>query len=261
MEEKKHVIRETDAEAVRLARTLIRTARYGAIAVLDPRDGAPMASRVAVATDLDGAPIILVSALSAHTGALAADPRCSLLVGEPGKGDPLAHPRISVSCRAIRLERGTEDHARAERRYLNRHPKGKLYAGFPDFSFFRLEPHGASLNGGFGKAYVLDRSDLLANGPATQELAAREQGAIDHMNADHADAVAIYARQFAKAHGDGWIITGLDAEGIDIANSDDVRRVFFPRSLAGADELRQALVELAKAGRALEANPNPTDPQ
>jgi putative heme iron utilization protein len=254
MEEKKHVLRETDAQAIRLARTLIRTARYGAIAVLDPKDGAPIASRVAVATDLDGAPIILISALSAHTGALAADPRCSLLVGEPGKGDPLAYPRISVSCRATRLERGTSQHVRAERRYLNRHPKGKLYAGFPDFSFFRLEPQRASLNGGFGKAYLLDRSDLLVEGAATEELAAREQGAIDHMNQDHADAIAVYARQFAKASGDGWIITGLDADGIDLANGDDVRRVFFPQPLVAAGDLRQALVELAKTGRALEGN-------
>lgn len=252
MEDKKHVIRETDAQAIRLARTLIRTARYGAIAVLDPKDGTPYASRVAVATDLDGAPIILVSALSAHTTALVTDPRCSLLVGEPGKGDPLAYPRISVSCRAERLERGTADHARAERRYLNRNPKGKLYSDFPDFSFFRLEPLGASLNGGFGKAYVLERGDLLIEGPATAELAAREQGAIDHMNQDHADAISIYARQFGKASGDGWNMTGLDAEGIDIANGDDVRRVFFPAPLASAGELRQALVGLAREGRALE---------
>src|SRR5262245_41074057 len=124
MDKKTNVIRETDAQAVRLARTLIRTARYGAIAVLEPKDGAPLASRVAVATDSDGAPIMLVSALSAHTGALVADSRCSLLVGEPGKGDPLAYPRMSISCSARRLERGTQDHARAERRYLNRHPKG-----------------------------------------------------------------------------------------------------------------------------------------
>ena len=67
-ERKKDVIRETDAEAIRLAKTLIRTARYGALAVLDPETGAPLASRVGVATDVDGAPLILVSLLSAHTG-------------------------------------------------------------------------------------------------------------------------------------------------------------------------------------------------
>src|SRR5690606_16094888 len=98
---------------------------YGALAVLDPADGSPYASRVAVATDLDGTPLILVSSLSGHTAGLVADPRCSLLVGEPGKGDPLAHPRISISCRANRLERGSDEHARAQRRFLNRNPKSK----------------------------------------------------------------------------------------------------------------------------------------
>ncbi|MGO4833557.1 HugZ family protein [Rhizobiaceae sp. 2RAB30] len=246
---KKDVIRETDAEAIRLARTLVRRARYGALAVLDPADGAPLASRVAVATDLDGTPIILVSALSAHTVALLADSRCSLLVGEPGKGDPLAHPRITFSCSAQRLERGTSEHARAERRYLNRQPKAKLYAGFPDFSFFRLELSKASLNGGFGKAYLLGRQDLVVEGAATEELAEREQGAVDHMNTDHLDAVAVYASQYAKASGDGWIVTGFDAEGIDIAKGDETQRVFFPEKLASASELRKVLVDMARSGR------------
>src|SRR5688572_13428223 len=135
-EPKKDVLRPTDAEAIRLARTLLRAARYGALAVLEPATGVPLASRVALATDHDGAPLILVSALSAHTGALIADPRCSLLVGEPGRGDPLAHPRMTLVCRAEKLERGTPEQARAERRFLSRHPKAALYAGFGDFSYF-----------------------------------------------------------------------------------------------------------------------------
>ena len=139
---------------------LLRSARYGALAVLDPQSGAPLASRVAVATDLDGTPLILVSSLSEHTGGLLADPRCSLLLGEPGKGDPLAHPRISLRCLAEQLQRGTPVQTRVERRYLNRHPKARLYAGFGDFAFFRLKVERASLNGGFGKAYHLARADL-----------------------------------------------------------------------------------------------------
>lgn len=246
---RKDVIRETDADAIRLARTLVRSARYGALAVLDPDDGSPQASRVAVATDLDGTPLILVSALSGHTAGLLADGRCSLLLGEPGKGDPLAHPRISLSCRAVRLERGSEEQARAERRYLNRHPKAKLYVGFPDFAFFRLDPLKASLNGGFGKAYALTAAELLTESPANAGLAASEQSAVVHMNDDHRDAVDVYARAFAGARSDGWYIIGLDADGIDIGHGDEARRVFFPAPLASAAELRTALVDLAKAGR------------
>lgn len=251
MEERRNVIRETDAEAVRLARTLVRSARFGALATLEPGSGAPLASRVAVATDLDGTPLILVSALSEHTGAILADPRCSLLLGEPGKGDPLAHPRISLHCRAARLERGTPEQRRAERRYLNRQPKAKLYAGFGDFAFFRLVVERASLNGGFGKAYQLDRSDLVAELSANAELADTEQGALDHMNSDHRDAIDVYAHAFAGAEGRGWSLTGIDAEGIDLALGDEVRRVFFERPLGGAAELRHVLVALVQKGRGM----------
>ncbi|MEZ2329326.1 HugZ family protein [Mesorhizobium sp. RCC_202] len=251
-ETKKDVIRETDAEAIRLAKTLIRSARFGALAVIEPGTGAPLASRVGVATDIDGTPLTLISMLSAHTGALLADPRCSLLVGEPGKGDALAHPRISLACRARRLERGSPDHARAERRYLNRNPKAKLYVGLGDFSFFRLEPERGSLNGGFGKAYLLGRDDFITSGPVVEELAASEQPSLDHMNADHRDAIAIYARHFGRAEGDGWIVTGFDADGMDLAASDAVCRVFFPQPLAAGSALRAMLVEMAKTARAAE---------
>jgi putative heme iron utilization protein len=252
-ERKKDVIRETDAEAIRLAKMLVRNARHGALAFLDPKTGAPSINRVGVATDLDGAPLILVSMLSAHTPAILADARCSLLVGVTGKGDPLAHPRISLSCHAVRLERGKPDHDRAERRYLNRNPKAKLYVGLGDFSILRLEPERASLNAGFGKAYALDRNDLLVAGPINEELAASEQSALDHMNSDHLDAIAIYAHQFAKASGDGWTATGFDADGIDLAAGDESRRVFFPKPLQAATDLRPALVQMARTGRAAEA--------
>ena len=76
-----------------------------------------------------------------------------------------------------------------------------------------------------------------------------EQGALDHMNSDHRDAIDVYARAFAKADGSGWSLTGIDAEGIDLALGDDVRRVFFDRPLAGAAEMRPVLVALAQRGR------------
>jgi putative heme iron utilization protein len=245
----KNVLRETDDAAIRLAKTLVRTARYGALAVVDPETGAPLASRVGVATDTDGAALILVSLLSAHTKAILAEPRCSLLLGEPGKGDPLAHPRISLMCRAARLERGSNEHIRAERRYLNRNPKAKLYVGLGDFWFFRLDPEGASLNGGFGKAYLLRRDDLLLSYPVLESFSAGEQPALDHMNADHGDAVALYATHYARAPIGEWKATGFDPEGMDLAAGDDIRRVFFPKPLSRSGELRDVLVEMARSAR------------
>jgi putative heme iron utilization protein len=243
--EKKKVVQETDAEAIRLAKTLIRTARYGALATLDPKSGAPMASRVAVATDMDGTPLTLMSGLSAHTGAVLGDSRCSLLLGEPDKGDPLAYPRISLFCTARRLEQGSSEHDRAERRYLNRHPKAKLYSGFPDFSFFRLEIEHASLNGGFARAYLLDRAEIVIPEEATARLVESEQSAISHMNGDHVGTIENYAVKLAHAEKGRWMMTGIDPEGFDIAWGDKVRRIFFPRPVRDMAELRDILVKLA----------------
>ena len=101
MSEKKiNVIRETNDEARELAKELIRTARFGALAVNSSNPGFPSVSRTLVGLDTDGAPLILVSELSIHTKAIMADNKVSILLGEPGKGDPEAHPRITIACKA-----------------------------------------------------------------------------------------------------------------------------------------------------------------
>lgn len=249
-EKTKDVLRPTDDEAIRLARTLLRTARHGAIAVLEPQTGAPLASRVAVATDHDGAPLILISGLAAHTGAIEADSRCAVLLGEPGKGDAMAHARITVSCVAEKIARDDPRHERIEWRFLSHNPKSKLYAGLGDFAFYRLEPQRASLNGGIGKAYALTRENLLTAGDRLDAIAAAERGAVEHMNEDHADAIANYATYFGKAKdGEGWVMTGIDADGFDLAAGDRVLRIFFATPLADAPDMHKTLVAMAVEAR------------
>lgn len=162
MPQKPSPIRPTTDEARQLAKELLHNAQYVALAVLEPETGWPSVSRVLIATMPDGAITLLVSQLSAHTKALLADPRVSLLAGEPGKGDPLAHARISVQCLAEKISRSSEDHHAIRQAFLNRHPKAKLYIDFPDFLFFRLMPESASLNGGFGQAFALTKNDLMS---------------------------------------------------------------------------------------------------
>jgi putative heme iron utilization protein len=81
-------VQPADAAARAQARRLLADARHGALATLDPGGGHPLASRSAVALDADGTPLLLLSALAAHFAALEADPRCSLLVGEPAIRSP-----------------------------------------------------------------------------------------------------------------------------------------------------------------------------
>ncbi|WP_298986259.1 HugZ family protein [uncultured Roseibium sp.] len=245
----KSVIRETSSEAVKQAKTLIRTVRFGALAANEADTGHPLASRVAVATDLDGTPVILTSALSGHSAAILQNPSCSLLLGEPGKGDPLAHPRISLFCKAVRIERKSDIHERLRSRYLARHPKAELYIDFGDFSFFRLEMMRASLNSGFGKAYELNSENLLTEVVDLEAWAAIESGAIDHMNSDHGDVIKLYAEVLCKAQSASWRLAGLDPEGLDLVAGDKVERLFFLSRLESSEELRQTLVDLAKQAR------------
>jgi len=153
-------IRTTDDAARTLARALLESARTATLAVLDPETGGPYVSRIAFGRAPDGTCLALLSDLALHARALQADPRASLLVGEPqGKGDPLTHPRLTLRARAVAVTDPAE-RARLRPIWLRLQPKSKLYVDFADFRFFRFEISYAYLNGGFGKAYALDEKDL-----------------------------------------------------------------------------------------------------
>ncbi len=242
-DKKKDLLQPVDDAARRQARTLLRSERFAALGSLES-DGYPAVSRINIATAFDGAVGFLISSLSGHFGNLAADGRCSLLLGDPGKGDPLAHPRLTLIGRATRLGEGPERTA-LKARYLMRHPKSALYADFADFSLWRFTPQRASLNAGFGKAYALKPADILSDASAQGALADMEAGAVAHMNADHAAAVdRIAARAGAKSA--GWKLACIDPEGLDLTRGDETARLWFDTPLTSADQLRPVLVALSK---------------
>jgi len=241
-------IRPTDASARGLARGLLRSARSASLATLTA-DGHPFASLTSLATDIDGTPLILVSSLSGHTGNLIADPRCSLLIAPGGKGDPLAHARITLIATAEAIDRESELGQRVRRRFLARQPKASLYVDFPDFSFFALRLQRASLNGGFGRAYELEAGDVLSDCSQAQALIQAEEGAVDHMNEDHADAIRLYATNLLGGEDGAWRLSGLDPDGADLMLGDKALRLAFDEPVTTPDALRNTLVMLAGKAR------------
>ena len=154
-------IRPTDDEARALARGLISGARFGALGVIDPETGFPAVTRIALGSGPEGGLWTLVSGLSAHARALRADPRVSVLVGEPGaKGDPLTHPRLSLQLRAHPLPDTDPRRAALRARWLADLPKAQIYIDLPDFFFVEFEILAGALNGGFARAYRLTADDL-----------------------------------------------------------------------------------------------------
>ncbi len=229
------------------SKRLLRQTRAGTLATLNG-SGDPFASLVTVATDPDGAPLILVSQLSAHTRHMDRDTRVSLLLAETGAGDPLAHPRLTITGRAAKV---TEPAARlaVRTRFLARHPKAELYADFGDFSFWRIAMEQIHLNGGFARAARFPASRLLTPLAGAETLLAAEAGAVAHMNADHLDALALYAERLAGKPPGAWLATGIDPDGMDLACGDDTARIPFAAPIAHPGDLRKVLVEMARAAR------------
>ncbi|MGO7899361.1 HugZ family protein [Rhizobium ruizarguesonis] len=238
-------LRETDDDARKLARVLLRSARHAAIAVLAPENGFPFVSRVLVATDIDGIPVILVSQLSAHTRALARDPRASLLTGEPGKGDPLAYPRLTTQCLAEPVEHSSAFYARIRTRFLARHPKAKLYIDFPDFLFFRLKPEQASLNGGFGRAYQLDGNDLIIQSAANEAIAVGAAEAVRDLVERHPDVAESLAIRLKAPESGSWHICGIDSSGFDMISGDFLLRYEFETLAVDADHICSNISKIA----------------
>ena len=160
MNDKINPIRETNDEARGLAKTLLRDARFASLAFTDIPTGGPSVSRIIVASIPSHGLVTLISDLSAHSQALALVDKCALLIGEPGKGDPLAHPRMSVIANAVRFPEAMKENAALVEPFLAMHPKTKLYFNFLDFAFWRFSISRVDLNGGFGKAYHLTPDDI-----------------------------------------------------------------------------------------------------
>jgi putative heme iron utilization protein len=241
--------RQEDFNPIAAAKVLLRATRAGALATIDRNTGHPFSSLVNVATDADGSPLILISRLATHTANLEADPRASVLLAAAGKGDPLAHPRLTVLGAFVRIAHDAPDAARAQRRFLSRHPKSRLYAGFGDFSFWRLRVVSAHFNGGFARAADLAAADILTLVKDAAELIEIEENAIGHMNSDHADAVRLYATRLLGEADGAWAVTGIDPDGIDLAVGDQIARLPFPRCVTDGLALRKTLADMAAQAR------------
>ena len=106
------------------------------------------------------------------------------------------------------------------------------------------------LNGGFARAARFPAARLMTPIEGASALIAAEEGAVSHMNADHADALALYAEKLAGKSPGAWIATGLDPDGMDLAFGDLTARIPFATPITGPGDLRKALVALAQVARA-----------
>ena len=205
--------------------------------------GHPYGSLVLVAADHDATPLLFISTLADHTRNIVADPRvCLVYDGTAGLASPLTGTRASVQgvARPARDERLKE-------RFVRRHPDAALYAGFGDFQLYRVQVERAHLIAGFGRIHWVD-AGIVLDTTGLDALAEAERGIVDHMNEDHLDAIQAYAAMAGRS-GEGWTMTGIDPEGVDLRRRGDTVRLGFDRPVGDAQAARQALIALVQRAR------------
>jgi putative heme iron utilization protein len=224
--------------------------RVGALASLSS-DGAPWASLVMYGLLDDGTPALLLSTLAEHGRNLARDQRASLMVAAPPSSpEPLASGRVTLAGRVSQPTRARESEAHAA--CLAAMSSAKVFAEFGDVTLWTLEIDRVRWVGGYGTMGNASVDDYVAATPdPTAEQAAH---AVQHLNDDHADALALIAQQLG-GYPDATRVqcTSIDRHGVDLA-------VFTPRGVAPirvgfaepASEpngLRAATVELTRRAR------------
>ena len=214
-------------DAEDMTRRILRSAVTASLGTLTP-DGAPFVTFVTVATDIDGAPLVLLSGLAAHTRHLARDGRASLLMQAPaGEGDdPLTGARATINGRFQRIARDEADHARLFKRFLIRHPEAEGYAGFGDFSIHRMSMEAVHLVAGFGRIARLAAADVLVPQALADSFAAVEAALLSDLAGHRPGLVAI------------------DPDGVDIADG-CMKRLSFPRRAGDPAEVKSLLAEIA----------------
>jgi heme oxygenase (biliverdin-IX-beta and delta-forming) len=230
-----------------LCRRLMR--RQGHAVLATSLDGQPYASLVAVACDIDASPLLLLSDLAQHSRNIAADNRVSLLFDGDGSRlpapDPLAEPRLSLLGKAVQAA-----DPRRLARFIAHHPSAAVYTGFGDFRLYRVEIGRGHLVAGFGRISWIEPVDLRFAQEAWA-LAAAEADIVAHMNADHADAISLYATQLLHRAGTGWRMTGIDPEGVDLRCETETARLDFSDAALDPQAARRALIALADQARAI----------
>ncbi|WEK51121.1 MAG: pyridoxamine 5'-phosphate oxidase family protein [Candidatus Kaistia colombiensis] len=235
-------------DPVETGRAVIRSTIAGSLATLDEA-GNPFATLVTMATTADLRPILSLSDLALHTHNLKRDPRASLLLVAPGgeTGNPLAGARITL---VGSFERSDDDHAAW--RYGLRQGKAARASALPGFHHYVMNIAGSHLVAGFGNIAQVPATELIPDYSDCQDLLDGEKMVVEHMNDDHADAIALYAIKLLHLPGGAWRITGCDPDGIDIATSTLRARLPFPTRATTVAEAGGFLKSFAKQARSLE---------
>jgi putative heme iron utilization protein len=243
------VVNPVRPSAAEEARTIAASTNTATLASLTAT-GDPWASYVTYGL-LEGAPVLCVSQMAEHGRNLAGDPRASVAIVAPATdSDPLAGARITLAG-VVEHPTGVEL-AAARAAHIAAVPAAKYYVDYSDFALWVLRVQRVRWVGGYGRMDSATAEAYAAAAPdAVQPHAA---GAITHLNADHAESLALMARALGGFPDTlSAVCTGADRYGLDLKVTTErgiaYTRVGYAEPIDSIDELRSATVELVRLAK------------
>ena len=202
--------------------------------------GYPFGSITPYCLNQDGQAVILISTIAQHTRNIIADNKVSLIAFEQQADDSQAAGRVTYIGNALAIN----DEAMAER-YYRFYPNSRNFHKTHDFNFYVIDLVRARYIGGFGQIYWVEKEGFLKTNPFSFE---EETGMVEHMNADHQDAMNHDCDLFELAYDAEHKpqLVGVDSEGFHLRIAGRLSRIQFDIPVSDTLEARQALVELAR---------------
>lgn len=207
-------------------------------------EGYPFGSIIPYIMAENGDLIIYTSDIAQHSRNMIANPKVSICIYDAHQQDSQANARVTVVATA-ETDAISEE---IEALYFSLFPTAVEYKQAHDFRFYRLKTKRVRYIGGFGEIYWFSDEEWSKPG---LPLAEQQQGAIEHMHADHADALAQIINAFTDqqaVEGDVKMLSCL-AEGFHCTVNDVIRFVAFKQLVSEEYDVRHAMVELSKEAR------------
>lgn len=208
--------------------------------------GYPFGSVTPYMCDEQGRIYFFISDIAQHTKNLTHDKRMSLTVFDAAEqGDQNEHGRVTIVGDGSLVNQERSDSL--INKYVALFPEAQSYRNAHDFNLWQLDAIRVRYIGGFGKIFWLEQEEWQQ--PAKQWDDEQELGMIEHMNADHQDAMSLILKQHYNLDDASPIMSGLLPQGFYLQSLKNNYYIAFGEPCDSPMAVRKALVKMTQDAR------------
>jgi putative heme iron utilization protein len=248
--EAKRPERLTDMKEVsKLARTFMKGWDSGVLNTQFEQNGDefPFGSLTPFVLTEEGEITILISDLAIHTKNILRNKKVGFTVFDMEASHKQAAARVSLTGFASLLDEKEDEerYKRVSERYFTFFPMARNYFKAHNFFFYTLKPKHVHFIKTFGQIYSFDAEDNW--NLTTPEWIGSENGAIEHMNKDHKDALMKFSKDLIETDTQEVSLICVDGEGFHMKIDEKIHYMNFLADASDAKGLHREFVNLARS--------------